>query len=166
MTPLSQLRTLRRGNSSIAGKNSSPQPPYRSSVASPPGIGSSPTPAPDMSHSQRYVRIAQGLRLSLPSACRWLTPEDVDLVGGHPIAAGGDANIWEGMHDGRKVMLKSYCCCVSADVTHVVEVRRNYTHTEHIADGSHIEVPQRSSRVGSSSQPECECDTSHGRVLN
>jgi len=63
----------------------------------------------------------------MPSPYRWLDPEDIKLVGEHPIGAGGFANIWEVTHNGRKAVLKSYRCYVSSDVTQVVAVRSNHT---------------------------------------
>lgn len=75
--------------------------------------------------SQRYAQIAQGVRSSLPSTCRWLAPGDIDLVNKHPTTAGEFANIWEAVHDDRKVILKSYRCCVLSGVTQVIEVHRN-----------------------------------------
>jgi len=73
---------------------------------------------------QSYARMAQDLRLSMPSTCRWPCPEDVKLVGEHPIAAGAFANIWEVTYDGCKAVLKSYRCYISFDVAQVVAVRR------------------------------------------
>jgi prephenate dehydrogenase len=70
--------------------------------------------------------MAQDLRSSLPSTCRWLGPEIVEIVGGHPMAAGRFADIWEGKHNGRKVVLKSYRCYTSFDVAQVVAVRFDY----------------------------------------
>ncbi|KAF9779523.1 kinase-like domain-containing protein [Thelephora terrestris] len=57
----------------------------------------------------------------MPSACRFFNSEDVKPTGVHPVAAGGFADIWEAMHAGRKVVLKSYRCHVTSDVAQVVE---------------------------------------------
>ena len=59
----------------------------------------------------------------MPSACRWLSPEDVKLNGEYQIAAGGFADIWEATHGGRKVILKSYRYSMTSDVTQIVAVR-------------------------------------------
>ena len=59
----------------------------------------------------------------MPHTCRWLDPEEVKLIGEHPIAAGGFADIWEAMYGGRKVVLKSYRCYMTFDVDKVVAVR-------------------------------------------
>jgi len=69
--------------------------------------------------------MAQDLRPSLQSACPWFGSEDVELIGNHPIAAGGFSDIWEGMYDGRKVVLKSYRCYMSFNVTQVIAVHHN-----------------------------------------
>lgn len=127
MPPLSRFRALLRGKSSVTGEHSSPQSFYRLSAPPPLEIKSSPTPDSDgMSFPQRYVQVAQDLRSSLPPTCRWLGPEDVDLVGKRPIAAGGFADIYEATHDGRKVVLKSQRCYVAFDVVQTAAVRRNH----------------------------------------
>ena len=76
--------------------------------------------------SQRRTKMAQGLGSLLPSTCRWLGPENVDLVGEHPIAAGEFTNIYEATHDSRKFILKSYRPYVSFDVAQVVTVCCNH----------------------------------------
>ena len=101
MDLLCQPRALSREKSSTAGEKSN-----------------------NMLLPRRHAQVAQNLRSSLPSTCRWLGPEDVNLIGG-PIAAGGVANIWGATHDGRETVVKSYRRCTSSDVTQVVEVRHN-----------------------------------------
>jgi len=78
-----------------------------------------------ISPSERYARTAQDLRLALSPICRWLDSGEIKLIGEHPIAAGGFANIWEAVHGGRKVVLKSYRCYMTSNVTQVVAVRYN-----------------------------------------
>ena len=80
----------------------------------------------DVTPLQRYAQIARDLRPSLPSTCCWLGPEDVKLIGKHPIAAGKFSNIWEATHNGRKAVLKAYRCYVSFDVAQVASVRCKY----------------------------------------
>ena len=76
-----------------------------------------------MSLAQRYAQMAQNLRSSLsPTTCHWLDPEDVNLIGEYPIAAGGFANIYGATYDGRKVILKSYRCYELFDAARVVAV--------------------------------------------
>ena len=126
MPLLSQFCAPRWGESSIAEESLSlqslhcPPPPSQFEVRS------SPTPDSNgLSLPQHYARMAQDLQPSLSSSCRWLSPKDVDLVGEHPIAAGGFANILEAKYGGRKVVLKSYRCYVSFDVAQVIAVRCN-----------------------------------------
>jgi len=122
MALLSRFRVLRRRGPSAAGEHPSPQPLQLSHLE----VGSPPTTdlnGVSLPPSRRYMQLVRDLRPSLPSACRWLGPEDVDLVGEHPMAAGGSANIWEGTCDGRGVVLKTYRCCASSDATQVVEAR-------------------------------------------
>jgi len=123
MAPLSRFHTLLQGKSSVAGGNSSSQPFHR--PPAPPRLDeiSSTPDSNKVSRSQHYAQIARDIRSSLPSTCRWFAPEDVNLVGNRSLAAGEFANIWEAVHDGRKVILKSYRCCVLSGVTQVIEVR-------------------------------------------
>ena len=78
-----------------------------------------------VSLSQHYAQIAHALRPFMPSNCCSLNPEDVKLVGARPMAAGGFADIWKAIYDGRRVALKSYRCYMSFDVTRTVEVHYN-----------------------------------------
>ena len=75
--------------------------------------------------SQHCSQIAHVLQPFMPHTCRWLSPEDVKLIGDHPIAAGGFADIWEAVHDGRKVVLKSRRCYVLFDIAQAARVRCN-----------------------------------------
>ena len=81
-----------------------------------------------LSLSQRYVSIVQVLQPSLPPTCRWLIPEDINLIGKLPIAAGAFANIYQATCDGRKVVLKSYRPYISLDAAQVVAVGLTYIH--------------------------------------
>ena len=128
MALLSRLRAIRRGEHSAAREQSSPQLPHSLPVLSRLGAGNSPTPDLDgvSSPSRRFTQLAQDLRISLPSTCHWLEPADVDLIGERPMAAGEFSNIWEGTHDGRKVVLKSHCYATLSDVTQVIEVCWNH----------------------------------------
>ena len=80
-------------------------------------LGSGSTPSPE-----RYSRIAQGLRSSLPPTHGWLNPADIKITGKHPVAAGGFADIWDGVLDGRRIIVKSYRCYVLFDHAHVISV--------------------------------------------
>ena len=144
-----QSHALRRGESSVVGEHPAPQSPHHPPPPSQLEPRSPHTPGlDDVYHSRRYVQLAQGLPSSSPSTCRWLGPGELKIVSEHPIAAGGFSNVWEGTHDGRKVVLKSYRCYVSFDVANVVSVRRNHAPAEHTANGSLAAVSQRSSHVG------------------
>jgi len=135
MAPLSRLRALIQGDSSVAWGNSSSQRSHHPSALPSLDDGISSTPdSNEMSHSQCYAQIARGLQTSLPSTCRWLAPEDVNLLGEQPIAAGGCTDIWGATHDGRKVVVKSYCCSTSSNVAQVVEVRCSRFSPKYIAD--------------------------------
>jgi len=94
-----------------------------------------------MSLSGGYAQTFQDLRSSIPSNCRWLAPEDIKPVGEHQIAAGEFANIWEATHDGRKVVLKSYCYSMTSDVARIVAVRYirglpQVLHRQHVTEVS------------------------------
>jgi hypothetical protein len=81
-----------------------------------------------VSLTQHYAQIAQVLRSFMPPTCRFLGSEDVEPSGTHPVAAGGFADIWEAIYDGRKVALKSYRCYMRFNVAQAVEVHcRAYT---------------------------------------
>lgn len=144
----SRFHTRRRGGYSPIGEHPASKPPRRPPL--PPHLEAKTPPTPQLNGtflSQRYAHLAQNLRSSLPSTCRWLGPGDVELVSGHPIAAGGSANIYEATHDGRKVVLKSYHYCVTSDVAQAVAVRRNMGYAEHSADSPLAEVSQRGSPI-------------------
>lgn len=69
--------------------------------------------------------MAHPLRSFIPSACRFLNPRDVRLIGDYPLAAGGFADIHEATYEGRKVAFKRYRCYETFDVAQVAEVRHN-----------------------------------------
>jgi len=123
---LSRFGAIRRGESSVTGERPPPQPLRHLAALSRPEVECSPTPdLNDKSLVQRYGQLVQDLRSSLPSTCRG--PEDINLIGKHPIAAGGFADIYEATLDGRKVVLKSYRCYESFDVARVVTVPCNHS---------------------------------------
>jgi len=128
MPLLSRVRTLLRGESSVVDEYPSSQPLHCLPETPRLEVGGSRTPTlSGVSPSRHYAQVAQDLRPSMPSPYRWLYPEDIKLVGEHPIGAGGFANIWEVTYNGRKAVLKSYRCYVSSDVAQVVAVRSNHT---------------------------------------
>jgi len=128
MPSLSRVRTLLRGESSVADELPSSQPLDRLLETPLLEVRNLRTPAlSDVSPSRRYAQMAQDLRSSMSSTCHWLDPRDIKLVGKHPIGAGGFADILEVTHNGRKAVLKSHRCYVLSDVTQVVAVRSNHT---------------------------------------
>ena len=128
MPSFSRVRTLLRGESSVADEHPLSQPLDRTPETPRLKVGSSHTPSlSGVSPSQHYAQMAQNLRSSMPFPCRWLDPEDIKLVGEHPIGAGGFANIWKATRNGRKAVLKSYRCSISSDIAEVVAVRSNHT---------------------------------------
>ena len=126
MQQFSRFLVPRRGKSSTTGEDSATRPIRRPLPPPQLGVRGSPTTdSNDISLSGRHGQMAQNLRSSLPSTCRWLDPEDVDLIGEHPAGAGGSADIHEAIHGGRRVVVKSYRCCMSFDAIQIVAVRCN-----------------------------------------
>lgn len=127
MPLLSRLRTLSQRDSSTVMELSSPQLFHR--LLTPPLLEVAGLPAPGLdviSLSQHHAQIARVLQPLTSSACPWLSTEDLKLIGVHPIAAGGFADILEATYDGRKVVLKSYRCHMMTEVAHVVRVSYVY----------------------------------------
>jgi hypothetical protein len=120
----SQLRVLAQGDSSVVEEYPLPHSLHRLPPLPQLQFTGLPAPGPDaISLSKYYSQIACALRSFVPPSCRWLRQEDVELTGGYPIAAGGFADVWEAIHDGRKVALKSYRCYTTFDVTRAAGVR-------------------------------------------
>ncbi|KAF9645215.1 kinase-like protein [Thelephora ganbajun] len=121
MALLSHLRALHR-KFSVVEEHPSVQPLRRLLTPSRLEVGGSPTPGSnDITLSQRYARMAQdSVRSSTSLVCRWLSPGDVKLLDGKPMAAGGSADIWEATHDGRRVVVKSYRYYTTFDPTQTI----------------------------------------------
>ena len=77
----------------------------------------------DLPISRCHMELAQNLLSTLSPTCQWFSPGDIKTVGEYPIAAGGFADVWEGTSGDRKVVIKSYRCYKSFDVSQVVMVR-------------------------------------------
>jgi len=72
---------------------------------------------------QSFMRMAQGLRSSLqPGTHSWLSPADIRVTDKHPVAAGGFADVLEGVLDDRGIIVKSYRCYESFDHAQVISV--------------------------------------------
>jgi hypothetical protein len=110
----------------VAGGPSVPPSLHRPSLSH--ELEDSPLPDVDVvgPPHKRYALIAQVLLPSLLPRCPLLNPDDINLAGEHPFSGGGFAQIWEATYNGRKVVLKSYRCYVSFDITRVVTVPRDH----------------------------------------
>lgn len=87
----------------------------RGKSVSKPAAGPPPSPYPpsgihtDDDPTCRYHwSLAQKLRPSLSSICDWLAKDDIQIVGGRPVSAGGFADIWRGSLNAHEVAVKSY----------------------------------------------------------
>jgi len=165
MPLLPKSHALRRGISSVVGEYPAPQSLHHLLPPPPPRSSSAPSLG-DARLLQNYAQMARGLLSSSSPTCSSLGPGDIKIVGEHPVAAGGFADVWEGTYDGRKVVLKSYRCYVLFDVVNVVAVRYNYARTEYMANGSLAEVSQRSSRVDPPAPTRCGRSTARRGVLD
>ena len=104
---------------------SAPQSPDHSLLSHLSG-GGSPAPfSDDVLLCQRYTQTAQELWSPLPATYGWFNPTDVSITGKHPVGAGGFANIWEGVLNGRKVIVKSYRCYLLFDRARIISVCRH-----------------------------------------
>jgi len=93
-------------------------------LPSQPEVMNSPTSdLDDVTLLRRYAQMAREHLSTLPSSCPLLSPEDVELVGGRPVAAGGFSDIRKAKRDGRNVVLKAYRCYRSFDIAQVFAVR-------------------------------------------
>jgi len=82
----------------------------------------SPSSPDDDPLDQSHFLLVQSLRPSLSSICNWLEKDDVHIVGGQPIGAGGFADIWRGSLDSRQVAIKSYRRYLFFDLSQVFRV--------------------------------------------
>jgi len=94
-------------------------------AACPPSLPSTPSgvqcpscPDDDLPH-QSHINLAQQHRPSLSPICNWLEGDDVRIVGGLPVSAGGFADLWRGSLDTRQVTIKSYRRYLSFDLSQV-----------------------------------------------
>lgn len=91
-----------------------------------------PTSDPDdVALLQRYAQIVREFLSSLPFPYLLLRPEDVELKGNRPVAAGGTADIFKVKHNGRGAVLKAHRYYRLCDITQVVAVRRDHRQQVH-----------------------------------
>jgi hypothetical protein len=127
MPRLSRFRVHTRGGFPVTEEPPSSQPLHHPPTL--PQTEAAASPVPELDHvslPRHFVEMVQILRSSVPSAIPWFGSEDVELSGNHPIAAGGSADIWEVIYCGRKAVLKSYRCYLTAGATQVAEVQCNH----------------------------------------
>ena len=95
-----------------------PQPPYYLSLLSLlEGGGSSTVGSDGVPPAQEL-----GSSLSPTHGHSWLNPADVRIIGKHPVAAGGFADILEGVLEGRKIIVKTYRQYVISDHAQAISV--------------------------------------------
>ena len=80
----------------------------------PPGIDQSLSTDPG-AVCEHLVDLVGHLRSLLPGSCEWLEQGSLEVVGEHPIDAGGVADIWVGNIGDRKVAIKVYRCYSSSN---------------------------------------------------
>ena len=78
-----------------------------------------PSPPDGDPPQQRHFDLAQRLRPALSPICNWLEDDDVQIIAGRPISAGGFTDLWRGSLDSRLVAIKSYRCYLSFDLPQV-----------------------------------------------
>lgn len=78
-----------------------------------------PSSPDDASPQRHHFDLTQQFRPVLSSICNWLEDDDVQIVGGWPISAGGFTDLWRGSMDSRWVVIKSYRRYLSFDLPRV-----------------------------------------------
>ena len=102
---------------------------------------------------EHYPEAVRHLRPSFPPTCAFVEPDDVKVVGDIPISAGGFADIWEGVIDGRSIFQKSYRCYEYCDIERIFQVRNElFAHTAY--SHSIPEISRRSVGVHPALPPE------------
>ena len=92
------------------------------SFPSTPSVVQCPSCPDDDLPRQSHVDLARQHRPSLSPICNWLEGNDVRIVGGLPVSAGGFADLWMGSLDTRQVAIKSYRRYLSSDFSQVFPV--------------------------------------------
>jgi len=71
---------------------------------------------------EELVNLSGRLRPFLSANYPWLGQDDLEVIGTHPVDAGGFANVWVGKMGDRRIAVKSYRCWASADHVQIYEV--------------------------------------------
>jgi len=79
------------------------------------------------------LQVLCGHHMTLPSS--YTIPGDLIRVGHYPIASGGFADVWEGIHGDKKVCIKSLRVCMD-DLETVTQVRIQHWHV-------HLSIQER-----------------------
>ena len=64
---------------------------------------------------EHLANLVRCLRPLLPGCCEWLERGALEVIGEHPVDAGGVADVWVGEMGNRKVAIKAYRCDSSSD---------------------------------------------------
>ena len=65
--------------------------------------------------SEHPVDIVHHLQPLLPGSCEWLGRGALEVIGEHPVDAGGVADVWVARVGDRKVAIKAYRCYSSSN---------------------------------------------------
>ena len=90
---------------------------------------------------EELVNLSDRFRPFLPANYPWLGQDDLEVVGTHPVDAGGFADVWVGKMGDQRIAVKSYRCWASVDHVQIYEASdliRCVTFT----DNQPVEVPQ------------------------
>jgi hypothetical protein len=79
-----------------------------------PGIDESP-PVDPATLRACFLYSVLHLQVLLLNGCGWMKQGAVEIVGAHPVDAGGFADIWIGIMGDRTVAIKSHRCYLSSD---------------------------------------------------
>ena len=96
---------------------------------------------------EHLVDLVLHLRPLLPDSCRWMERGALEIVGTHPFAAGGVADVWLGMMGDHKVAIKSYRRYSSSNYLPTYVVSGIYLHHFPLIESLSSEVLQRSTGV-------------------
>jgi hypothetical protein len=116
--------------------------PDQSESFPPDSIGQSFPIDPD-AQCEHLIDLVSHLQSLLPGSCEWLEQRALEVVGEHPVDAGGVADVWLGMMGNRKVAIKSYRCYSSSDYLPTYVVSGTYLWRVPLTESLSAEVLQR-----------------------